>query len=123
MSELVIRRGLAEPETDASFVPHRPARPPKAEGGRAFTIVSEYSPAGDQPTAIAELVAGVNDGERDQVLLGVTGSGKTFTMAKVIEAAAARADPCAQQNFGSPALRRVQKLLSRQCGRIFRFLL
>jgi excinuclease ABC subunit B len=86
MSELVIRRGLAEPETDASFVPHRPARPPKAEGGRAFTIVSEYSPAGDQPTAIAELVAGVNDGERDQVLLGVTGSGKTFTMAKVIEA-------------------------------------
>ncbi|MBU6499849.1 MAG: excinuclease ABC subunit UvrB, partial [Rhodospirillales bacterium] len=49
-------------------------------------VVSEYAPAGDQPAAIAELVAGVNGGERDQVLLGVTGSGKTFTMAKVIEA-------------------------------------
>ena len=83
---ITIRTSLAEPETGAEFVPHRPARPPKAEGGRAFKIVSEYTPAGDQPTAIAELVAGVNADERDQVLLGVTGSGKTFTMAKVIEA-------------------------------------
>ncbi|GBQ27301.1 excinuclease ABC subunit B [Acetobacter estunensis NRIC 0472] len=49
-------------------------------------VVSEYEPAGDQPQAIKELVAGVEQGERDQVLLGVTGSGKTFTMAKVIEA-------------------------------------
>ena len=49
-------------------------------------MVSEYEPAGDQPTAIAELVRGVEAAERDQVLLGVTGSGKTFTMAKVIEA-------------------------------------
>jgi excinuclease ABC subunit B len=48
--------------------------------------VSQYTPAGDQRTAIAELVAGVKANERDQVLLGVTGSGKTFTMAKVIEA-------------------------------------
>jgi excinuclease ABC subunit B len=48
-------------------------------------VVSEYEPAGDQPTAIRELVAGVVQNERDQVLLGVTGSGKTFTMAKVIE--------------------------------------
>ncbi len=86
MTELIIRRGLEEPETDASFVPHRPVRPPKIEGGKAFKIVSDYSPAGDQPTAIAELVSGVSAGERDQVLLGVTGSGKTFTMAKVIEA-------------------------------------
>jgi excinuclease ABC subunit B len=86
MAELVIRRGLAEPETDGSFTPHKPERPPKAEGGRAFTLVSDYSPSGDQPTAIAELVEQVNGGERDQVLLGVTGSGKTFTMAKVIEA-------------------------------------
>jgi excinuclease ABC subunit B len=110
-----------------SFVPHRPARPAKSEGGRKFKLVSEYEPAGDQPTAIKELVEGLmgtgagatsfNDsgagagrivagaarknvpgegiayaagtivpGERDQVLLGVTGSGKTFTMAKVIEA-------------------------------------
>jgi excinuclease ABC subunit B len=51
-----IRTTLAEPETDQSFVPHRPARPEKAEGGRAFKLVSDYEPAGDQPTAIAELV-------------------------------------------------------------------
>jgi len=111
----------------AGFVPHRPQRPAKSEGGKRFVLVSEYEPAGDQPTAIKELVEGVlgtgagasgrNDsefgagriipgankknvpaegiafaagtvmpGERDQVLLGVTGSGKTFTMAKVIEA-------------------------------------
>ena len=80
-----IRTSLAEPETDGSFVPHRPQRPQKVEGGKAFRIVSEYSPSGDQPTAIAELAAAALDGERDQVLLGVTGSGKTFTMAKVIE--------------------------------------
>ena len=49
-------------------------------------VVSDYAPAGDQPTAITELVAGTRSGERDQVLLGVTGSGKTFTMAKMIEA-------------------------------------
>ena len=85
MPELVIRRGLAEPDTSAAFVPHKPARPDKAEGGRAFRIVSEYEPAGDQPTAIADLVAGLRDEDQTQVLLGVTGSGKTFTMAKVIE--------------------------------------
>jgi excinuclease ABC subunit B len=81
-----IRTNLAEPETDAGFVPHRPARPEKADGGRAFKLVSDYEPAGDQPTAIAELVESALAGEKDQVLLGVTGSGKTFTMAKVIEA-------------------------------------
>jgi len=81
-----IRTTLAEPETDAAFVPHRPARPDKTEGGRPFKLVSDYQPSGDQPTAIAELVEGAMAGERDQVLLGVTGSGKTFTMAKVIEA-------------------------------------
>ena len=52
-----------------------------------FRFHSEYQPAGDQPEAIAELAAGIKNGLRDQVLLGVTGSGKTFTMAKVIEAA------------------------------------
>ena len=57
----------------------------KLEGGRPFVMHSEFSPAGDQPTAIAELAAGVRAGERDQVLLGATGTGKTFTMAKVIE--------------------------------------
>jgi len=81
-----IRTTLAEPETDQSFVPHRPARPEKAEGGKRFRLVSDYQPAGDQPAAIAELVESAMAGERDQVLLGVTGSGKTFTMAKVIEA-------------------------------------
>ncbi len=83
---LIIRTSLEEPETDQSFVPHRPERPAKVEGGKAFRIVSDYQPAGDQPAAIAELVAGITAQERDQVLLGVTGSGKTFTMAKVIEA-------------------------------------
>ncbi|MDB5459831.1 MAG: excinuclease subunit, partial [Caulobacteraceae bacterium] len=67
------------------WTPHRPARPEKSEGGRRFKLVSEYSPAGDQPTAIADLSEGVERGDDDQVLLGVTGSGKTFTMAKVIE--------------------------------------
>jgi len=68
------------------WTPHRPARPPKSEGGVEIRMASDYQPAGDQPTAIADLVEGLNSGERSQVLLGVTGSGKTFTMAKVIEA-------------------------------------
>jgi excinuclease ABC subunit B len=68
------------------FVPHRPPRPEKSEGGIPLRIQSELEPKGDQPSAIAELVSQVNAHERDQVLLGVTGSGKTFTMAKVIEA-------------------------------------
>ncbi|MBT9473710.1 MAG: excinuclease ABC subunit UvrB, partial [Phenylobacterium sp.] len=61
--------------------PHRPARPAKSEGGKRFNLVSDYQPAGDQPRAIAELVSGLEGREQDQVLLGVTGSGKTFTMA------------------------------------------
>ena len=81
-----IRTTLDEPDTGTSFVPHRPARPEKSEGGRRFTLVSDYEPAGDQRTAIPELVEGALAGEKDQVLLGVTGSGKTFTMAKMIEA-------------------------------------
>jgi len=68
------------------WVPHRPARPEKSEGGVAFTMQAPFEPAGDQPTAIKDLVSGIAAGERSQVLLGVTGSGKTFTMAKVIEA-------------------------------------
>ena len=70
----------------AEFTPHRPPRPEKSEGGIPFDLQSELEPKGDQPSAIAELVAQVEARERDQVLLGVTGSGKTFTMAKVIEA-------------------------------------
>ncbi|WP_306417830.1 excinuclease ABC subunit UvrB [Roseinatronobacter sp. S2] len=58
---------------------------PKMEGGRRFRMASPFLPAGDQPTAIAELVEGVNSGEQNQVLLGATGTGKTYTMAKIIE--------------------------------------
>jgi excinuclease ABC subunit B len=68
------------------WTPHRPPRPEKSEGGQPFVIKSEYEPKGDQPTAIAELVEGISRNDRTQVLLGVTGSGKTYTMAKVIEA-------------------------------------
>ncbi|HET7842496.1 MAG TPA: DEAD/DEAH box helicase family protein, partial [Terriglobia bacterium] len=50
-----------------------------------FKLASDYEPRGDQPEAISQIVRGLNDGDRHQVLLGVTGSGKTFTMAKVIE--------------------------------------
>lgn len=68
------------------WVPHRPARPSKSEGGIAIRMASDFEPSGDQPTAIKDLVEGLNNDDRTQVLLGVTGSGKTFTMAKVIEA-------------------------------------
>jgi excinuclease ABC subunit B len=70
----------------SAWAPHRPSRPTKSEGGKTFQLVSTYQPAGDQPHAIAELVEGLKAREADQVLLGVTGSGKTFTMAKIIEA-------------------------------------
>ena len=65
------------------FFPQKQAARPRL---RQLRVVSDYAPAGDQPAAIAALTAGILGGERDQVLLGVTGSGKTFTMAKVIEA-------------------------------------
>ncbi len=61
------------------------AERPASDVGRPFDIQSDYKPAGDQPQAIAELLDGLEKGERDQVLLGVTGSGKTFTMAHVIQ--------------------------------------
>ena len=74
---------LTRPVSPVLFTPKRqPAKPVT----RRLKVVSEYEPAGDQPTAIRELVAGIAASERDQVLLGVTGSGKTFSMAKVIEA-------------------------------------
>ncbi|MEM9735827.1 MAG: hypothetical protein AAF908_04390, partial [Pseudomonadota bacterium] len=53
----------------------------KLEGGVRLVMETEFDPKGDQPTAIAELADGVLQGERDQVLLGATGTGKTFTMA------------------------------------------
>jgi excinuclease ABC subunit B len=57
----------------------------KLEGGKRFEMVSDFKPAGDQPTAIAEISQAIKDGDRDQVLLGATGTGKTYTMAMVIE--------------------------------------
>ena len=77
MSDIMLR------PPPALFMPQKqPAKPLT----RQMKVVSEYQPNGDQPTAISELVQGVQAAELDQVLLGVTGSGKTFTMAKVIEA-------------------------------------
>ena len=74
---------LLRPSPPVLFIPEKqPAKPLT----RRLRVVSDYEPNGDQPTAIAELAAGVRGDDRDQVLLGVTGSGKTFTMAKVIEA-------------------------------------
>jgi excinuclease ABC subunit B len=85
----LLREGRAEfREGDSAtkiWVPHRPERPEKSEGGRRLVIKSDFEPKGDQPQAIKELVEGVKRHDRSQVLLGVTGSGKTFTMAKVIE--------------------------------------
>ncbi|HHK74469.1 MAG TPA: excinuclease ABC subunit UvrB [Rhizobiales bacterium] len=78
-------RGFSENIDSAAFVPHRPLRPEKTEGGVKLELVSEFEPAGDQPEAISELVKGLQNNEPTQVLLGVTGSGKTYTMAKVIE--------------------------------------
>jgi excinuclease ABC subunit B len=62
------------------------ARPQRTGQGRPFKIASDFKPAGDQPQAIAQLIKGVESAEKDQVLLGVTGSGKTFTMAHVVQA-------------------------------------
>jgi len=88
--ESLIRDGRPEFRKDDGsmkvWTPHRPPRPEKSEGGVRFEIKSDYQPRGDQPTAIAELVEGIERNDRTQVLLGVTGSGKTYTMAKVIEA-------------------------------------
>ena len=88
--ENLIRDGRPEFRKDDGslkvWTPHRPPRPEKSEGGVRFEIKSEYEPKGDQPQAIKELVEGIDRSDRTQVLLGVTGSGKTYTMAKVIEA-------------------------------------
>ncbi|MCB1368692.1 MAG: excinuclease ABC subunit UvrB [Rhodobacteraceae bacterium] len=72
--------------TDTATATARPGPQDKPEGGRSLVLHAGFEPAGDQPTAIAELVEGIVGGEQNQVLLGATGTGKTFTMAKVIEA-------------------------------------
>lgn len=88
--ESLIREGRPEFKGEDGgvklWVPHRPPRPEKSEGGVRFVLKSDYQPRGDQPQAIKELVEGIDRSDRTQVLLGVTGSGKTYTMAKVIEA-------------------------------------
>ena len=71
-----------------------------------FQLVSSYQPTGDQPKAIAELVAGLNRGDREQTLLGVTGSGKTFTMANII----------AQVNRPALVLAHNKTLAAQLCG-------
>jgi excinuclease ABC subunit B len=82
--EKLLREGRPE-FSERPWTPHRPPRPEKSEGGQRLVIKSDFEPKGDQPQAIADLVEGVRRQDRTQVLLGVTGSGKTFTMAKVIE--------------------------------------
>src|SRR5262245_29258571 len=84
--EKLLREGRPE-FSERPWTPHRPPRPEKSEGGQRLVITSNFDPKGDQPQAIADLVEGVKRHDRTQVLLGVTGSGKTFTMAKVIEQA------------------------------------
>jgi excinuclease ABC subunit B len=82
--ESLLREGRPE-FRETLWTPHRPPRPEKSEGGKRLVIKSEFDPKGDQPQAIKDLVEGVSRHDRTQVLLGVTGSGKTFTMAQVIE--------------------------------------
>ena len=81
MSEVVDAKTMPLANAPDTDVRNRP----KLEGGRRFALKSEFSPAGDQPTAIKELTSGLADGDQNQVLLGATGTGKTFTMAKIIE--------------------------------------
>lgn len=83
--ERLLREGREE-FRGQTWTPHRPPRPEKSEGGVKIVLKSDMQPKGDQPTAIKDLVEGAKRNDRTQVLLGVTGSGKTFTMAKVIEA-------------------------------------
>ena len=75
------------PHNNANALSERPdvLTRPKLEGGKRFVLKTQFQAAGDQPTAIAELSGGVLHGEMNQVLLGATGTGKTFTMARVIE--------------------------------------
>jgi excinuclease ABC subunit B len=82
--ETLLREGRPE-FNERPWTPHRPPRPDKTEGGQKLVLRAQFQPTGDQPRAVVDLVEGVKRQDRTQVLLGVTGSGKTFTMAKVIE--------------------------------------
>ena len=86
MSEPLLQRAWENLADDAPLqLPQRPTHPEKSEGGKPLQLTAPFEPAGDQQNAIKELVKGISNGARDQVLLGVTGSGKTFTMAHVIQ--------------------------------------
>ncbi len=78
-SKLALMKAMI-PNNDHPF-----AIPAEFDRSEAFQVVSDFEPAGDQPTAIKTLVQGIRDGLTDQTLLGVTGSGKTFTMAYIIQ--------------------------------------
>src|SRR6516225_617238 len=87
LAEHHIMQAMPRKNLAVSTVPlHMPyvQRRPERVGGKPYKLVSDYTPAGDQPEAIRQLIDGVSKLEREQVLLGVTGSGKTFTMANVI---------------------------------------
>ena len=73
------------PNNDRPLMAHHNAIPSEFDRSQPFRIESEFTPAGDQPYAIKTLVEGISDGLTDQTLLGVTGSGKTFTMAHIIQ--------------------------------------
>ena len=89
-----------------------------------YRLHQPFEPAGDQPAAIAQLVEGIDDGLAFQTLLGVTGSGKTFTMANVIARTGAAGDrDGAEQDAGGAVVFGVARVLSRERGRVFRFLL
>ena len=88
-----------------------------------FKLHSEYKPTGDQPQAIEKLVEGFKEGNQFETLLGVTGSGKTFTMANVIARLNKPTYPCPQQNSRGTALRRDEGIFPGECGGIFCFLL
>ena len=89
-----------------------------------FELVSNYAPTGDQPQAIAQLVEGVQRGDRCQTLLGVTGSGKTFTMANVIAQCNRPTLVLAHnKNAGGTAVYRVPLVFPQQCGGVLRQLL
>ena len=106
------------------WTPHRPPRPEKSEGGRKFVIKSDFEPKGDQPTAIKDLVEGV-EAQRPHA-----GAARRHRLRQDLHHgqgdrgdAAPGADPGAEQDAGRAALRRVQDLLPRQRGRVFRLLL
>jgi excinuclease ABC subunit B len=82
-----------------------------------FQLTSEYKPTGDQPEAIKQLVEGINRGDENQTLLGVTGSGKTFTIANVIQQVQKPTLIMSHnKTLGSTIVQRVQTILSSKCG-------